>query len=172
MKGSDLGKGAVTAAKVKDGSLQAADFQAGQTPSGPVGPAGPAGPTGSIGPAGPEGPKGSAGPAGAVRAYGVMRSDGTLVASRSKGITTDRVPGAVGQYCITPTPASGIDPKTTTIVAMPDFSDGAGSYHIVQGISLTSANQSGGCLGGFYLVTDNDSGGFSRTDIAISFVIP
>ena len=40
---------AVTGAKVKDGSLTAADFGAGQLPAGPQGPAGPAGPKGAPG---------------------------------------------------------------------------------------------------------------------------
>jgi hypothetical protein len=48
-----LKKNAVTSAKVKDGSLTAADF-------GGVLPAGPAGPQGAQGPAGPAGPAGSA----------------------------------------------------------------------------------------------------------------
>jgi hypothetical protein len=49
---------AVTSKKVKNGSLLAADFKAGQLPAGPAGATGPAG---SQGPAGPPGPKGSSG---------------------------------------------------------------------------------------------------------------
>ena len=44
---------AVSASKVKDRSLLATDFAAGQLPAGPQGPAGPAGPAGSTGPRGP-----------------------------------------------------------------------------------------------------------------------
>ena len=44
---------AVSASKVKDRSLLATDFAAGQLPAGPQGPAGSAGPAGSTGPRGP-----------------------------------------------------------------------------------------------------------------------
>lgn len=50
---AQLKNNAVIASKVKDGSLRAADFAAGQIPAGPVGPAGPAGAAGATGPAGP-----------------------------------------------------------------------------------------------------------------------
>jgi hypothetical protein len=51
-----LKKNAVTAVKVKDGSLLGADFAAGQLPAGPTGPAGAKGATGAAGPAGVVGP--------------------------------------------------------------------------------------------------------------------
>ena len=52
-------KNAVTAAKVKNRSLRAEDFAAGQLPAGERGPAGAAGPAG---PPGPKGDKGDTGP--------------------------------------------------------------------------------------------------------------
>lgn len=67
---------AVTSAKVKDRSLLAKDFRAGEMPAGapgrigsdgangatgPAGPAGPAGPSGEQGPGGPQGPQGPQG---------------------------------------------------------------------------------------------------------------
>lgn len=55
---------AVVAAKVKDGSLTASDFAAGQLPAGAKGETGPAGPRGEVGPTGPEGPPGERGPTG------------------------------------------------------------------------------------------------------------
>ncbi len=58
---------AVISSKVKNGSLRAADFRAGDLPRGergPAGPEGPAGPGGPAGPAGPQGPKGDTGAAG------------------------------------------------------------------------------------------------------------
>jgi hypothetical protein len=61
---------AVTSKKVKDGSLLARDFKAGQLPHGAQGATGPAGPAGSAGPAGPAGARGPAGPAGAGGAQG------------------------------------------------------------------------------------------------------
>jgi len=56
---AQLKKNAVTATKVKNQSLMAADFRAGQLPTGPQGPAG------------PQGPKGDKGDAGAAGAAGV-----------------------------------------------------------------------------------------------------
>src|ERR1700709_307296 len=47
-----LQPGAVTAAKVADGSLKKVDFGEGQLPTGATGPAGPTGATGPQGPAG------------------------------------------------------------------------------------------------------------------------
>ena len=64
-----LKKSAVTSVKVKNGSLLAADFKAGQLPSGPQGPKGDPG---------PQGPKGDAGAPGATRV--VQRiADGPIV---------------------------------------------------------------------------------------------
>lgn len=83
--------GQVKSADVRDGSLLAQDFAAGQLggatagpgapgsagargetgPQGPVGPAGPEGPVGPEGPQGPEGPRGLTGPAGPQGAPGL-----------------------------------------------------------------------------------------------------
>jgi hypothetical protein len=59
---TQLKNGAVTAAKVKSGTLLAKDFKAGQLPAGARGPQGPAGVQGAQGPAGARGPQGPAGP--------------------------------------------------------------------------------------------------------------
>jgi hypothetical protein len=68
-----LKNNAVTAVKVKNFSLLAADFRRGELPRGRVGPQGPGGPRGpagapgapgAIGPAGPAGPTGPTGPPG------------------------------------------------------------------------------------------------------------
>lgn len=52
---AQLKNDAVTTKKVKNGTLVAADFKAGQIPAGAAGPAGPAGAPGAAGPAGPAG---------------------------------------------------------------------------------------------------------------------
>src|SRR5439155_19267831 len=62
---AQLRSNAVVSSKVRNGSLRAADFGAGQLPRGPAGPAGPQGQQGSTGAAGPQGSAGPAGPAGA-----------------------------------------------------------------------------------------------------------
>ena len=58
---AQLKKNAVNGRKVKDGTLAAADFKAGQLPAGPKGETGPQGPQGPAGPQGPEGAKGAPG---------------------------------------------------------------------------------------------------------------
>jgi hypothetical protein len=64
-----LKKAAVTSLKVKNHSLQANDFRAGQLPAGPTGAAGPQGARGAKGATGGKGatgPRGETGPAGAT----------------------------------------------------------------------------------------------------------
>ena len=61
---------AVTSAKVKDRSLRAKDFAAGELPSGAKGDTGSPGAAGPAGPAGQAGPAGPAGSAGAIGATG------------------------------------------------------------------------------------------------------
>jgi hypothetical protein len=56
VKASDIGKNAVTSAKVKNASLMADDFKAAQLPAGPPGPAGTQGVPGPPGVSGPRGP--------------------------------------------------------------------------------------------------------------------
>lgn len=83
-----LKKAAVTSLKVKDGSLLAADFKAGQLPAGPQGPkgdTGPLGPKGVQGSQGPQGAQGPAGPAGppgpaGISGYQQVSSVGTVYA--------------------------------------------------------------------------------------------
>lgn len=63
-------KDAVTGVKVKDGSLRAADFDAGQIPAGPAGQTGAQGPRGEQGPQGELGPRGERGVEGAEGGVG------------------------------------------------------------------------------------------------------
>ena len=65
-------KDAVTTAKVKDGSLQMADFRAGQIPAGAAGATGPKGDTGATGATGAAGPKGDTGTTGDKGAHGAQ----------------------------------------------------------------------------------------------------
>src|SRR3954469_20902114 len=74
-----LPRNSVTSIQVKDRSLLARDFRAGQIPRGRVGPAGPAGPQGPAGPAGPAGGSASA-------RWALVRPDGGI-AAQSGGIT-------------------------------------------------------------------------------------
>ena len=86
-----LKKAAVTSLKVKDGSLLAADFKAGQLPAGPQGPKGDTGPAGAKGAQGPQGPQGAqgaqglAGPQGppGISGYQQLSSVGTVSAGET-----------------------------------------------------------------------------------------
>lgn len=71
-----LKNSAVNSAKVRDRSLLARDFKAGQLPRGYTGPAGPAGPVGATGPTGPVGAQGPAGEQGATGATGATGAAG------------------------------------------------------------------------------------------------
>jgi hypothetical protein len=97
----ELKRNAVTAPKVKDGSLRVRDFRSserrllqgprGPQATGPQGPAGPAGPGGPAGPQGARGPTGAAGPPGEVGVTGPTGPTGpadTLVRSIS-GVADD-----------------------------------------------------------------------------------
>ncbi len=70
-------KNAVTTAKVKNGSLQRADFGAGQVPAGATGATGGRGAAGATGPRGAKGDKGDAGTNGTNGSDGVDGIDGT-----------------------------------------------------------------------------------------------
>jgi len=74
-----LPRNSVTTVQVKDHSLLAKDFKAGQIPRGAQGPAGPAGQ------AGPAGPPGPAGGAAAIK-WALVNPNGSI-ASQSGGIT-------------------------------------------------------------------------------------
>ena len=93
-----LKRDAVTAAKVKDGSLLRADFGAGQIPAGATGPAGAAGAKGDTGAAGATGPKGDAGAAGATGPKGDAGAAGAPGLKGDKGDKGD--PGTSGNNVV------------------------------------------------------------------------
>jgi hypothetical protein len=84
-----LPRNSVTSVQVKDRSLLARDFKAGQIPRGPAGPAGPAG---------PQGPAGPAGSSGAGARWALVRPDGGI-AAQSGGITLAAHP-STGNYIL------------------------------------------------------------------------
>src|SRR4051812_2879741 len=87
-----LPRNSVTSVQVKDRSLLARDFRAGQLPRGATGPAGPAGP------AGPQGPAGPAGSSGSGARWALVRADGGI-AAQSGGITLAAHPSS-GTYIL------------------------------------------------------------------------
>jgi hypothetical protein len=86
-----LPRNSVTTIQVKDHSLLARDFRAGQLPRGTQGPAGPQGAAGPQGPAGPAGPSGSA----SIK-WVLVRPDGGI-AAQSGGVTLAAHPSS-GNY--------------------------------------------------------------------------
>jgi hypothetical protein len=87
-----LPRNSVTSVQVKDHSLLARDFKAGQIPRGPAGPAG------AAGPAGPQGPAGPAGSASSTNVkWALVRPDGGI-AAQSGGITLSS--HTTGQYVL------------------------------------------------------------------------
>jgi hypothetical protein len=73
---TQLKKSAVTGLKVKNGTLMAADFKAGQIPGGPQGPKGEPGVQGPKGDPGAQGPKGDPGIQGAQGEQGIQGIQG------------------------------------------------------------------------------------------------
>jgi hypothetical protein len=80
-----LKKNAVVSAKVKNGSLRATDFAAGQLPAGLAGPPGPAGAGGPQGPQGLAGPQGTQGVQGLQGPPGSQGPSGVLMGISSTG---------------------------------------------------------------------------------------
>ena len=98
-----LKKNAVTSKKVKNRSLLAADFKAGQLPRGATGPAGtpgtdgtrgPVGPTGSNGVTGPAGERGATGDSGPTGSTGLIGPTGLTGVSGVTGVTGPTGPAA------------------------------------------------------------------------------
>jgi hypothetical protein len=94
---AQLRKDAVTAAKVKNGTLVAADFKRGQLPTGAPGSAGPKGDKGDRGERGEKGDKGEKGDP-ATRSWAVVNRDATI-ARQSGGISVGRI--GTGFYSVT-----------------------------------------------------------------------
>jgi hypothetical protein len=99
-----LKKNAVTGAKVKNGSLLAADFKAGQLPSGPQGPKGDPG---------SQGPKGDAGTARAYARVLIAFGQPVLVQQFShNALAVRRVPGSpVGDFCVKVQGVPSVEPS-------------------------------------------------------------
>jgi hypothetical protein len=106
-----LRNNSVTSAKVKNHSLLAKDFKAGQLPGGAQG---------------PKGDPGAPGAPGTARAYGFVSAGGVLDASVSKNIAGVTNP-STGVYCIATTAGSGISPTSTVAVADIDAASQNGS---------------------------------------------
>ena len=102
---------AITSVKVRNGSLLAADFRAGQIPQGPQGPAGP------TGPAGPAGPQGAAGATGLQTVFTTSAVDSTATRTLAAACPSGKVALGGGVYA-TPVNTPGVA-ITTSYLANP-----------------------------------------------------
>jgi hypothetical protein len=101
-----LKNGAVTSSKVRNGSLKAQDFKAGQLPAGTRGATGPQGAQGPQGIQGAQGLTGQAGPAGSALGYVFVLSNGTvlteLTSANLDSVSVTRT--QTGLFCINDLP--------------------------------------------------------------------
>jgi len=124
-----IARNSVTSIHVKDRTLLAKDFRAGQLRRGPVGPVGPAGPAGPAGAAGPTGP------AGAAKAYARVLAGGDVDDPRARGISDAAVSKpSTGVYCI------DVEGGALNVIASIDISSSAG---VVESGTLLSSCPSG-----------------------------
>lgn len=166
-----LKRDAVTSEKVANGGLKAADFAAGQLPTGrrgPAGPIGPAGPAGArgdrgeLGPAGPkgeQGDRGEAGPPGPSGCDGLLCPGTDLEAGQRASITLDGVQLAtVGAYrtsCETPSTCTvRVGGADSTSTVLDDWFAAAmsGSPAARRSFTLTVFNSTGAATRRFVVV--------------------
>jgi len=95
--------GAVTSAKVRDGSLAAKDFQKGALPAAVAGPKGDQGAQGPKGDPGAKGEKGEKGDAGTAVGWVTVSSDGTIYSRGGELAAPTITHPSTGLYCITGT---------------------------------------------------------------------
>jgi hypothetical protein len=136
VKKSDIAKNAVISGKVKDGSLLAKDFKAGELP---------AGPQGTPGAPGAKGDKGDPGDAGTAVAYATVAATGTVDLGRSKNITQANVDvdTETGVYCFT---NLEFTPRSAMVAAQPVFN--GGDQDVIASVYMAPISVSqGDCFG-------------------------
>jgi Collagen triple helix repeat (20 copies) len=142
VSGTKLAKDAVTGAKVKDGTLLAADFQAGQIPAGPQGPKGNPGLRGPKGDPGAQGLKGDQGLQGIQGIQGIQGQKGAKGDTGAAGISgyqmvySSWVNIAYGQLAT----VGAICPAGKKVLSGgPDTANGEPHLAIVYSVPLTDA---------------------------------
>jgi hypothetical protein len=143
---------AVKSLEVKDSSLLAQDFKAGELP----------------------GSAGTAGPAATARAYGFISSTGAIDAAISKNLTAAKITGQSGAYCVRPSAGSGIDPTTVLPVVTADLASGTGAVHTAQVSSSTYYPAQCPGAAGWEIYTQAQSGifEFESSDVGFSILVP
>lgn len=156
-------KNAVTAAKVKDGSLLAADFATGQLPAGAKGETGARGPAGETGPMGPAGPAGKDGVDGKdgqdgqdatlagtpfARASGPHFVDAEQDPSKPCAAKSQDIPSAVAEHVIGFDTVTGdLGPNTHCINGYGLLVKRAGVYSVNARLMWTAADDGMRALG-------------------------
>jgi hypothetical protein len=130
-----LKKSAVTSVKVRNKSLRAVDFAAGQLPRGDTGPQGSPGPNGPQGAQGVDGVKGETGAAGSAFAYAFVDENGNVDASRSKNVIDADTP-SIGIYCLV------VEGTPKNAVVSPEEGTGVG---VIAGVSVLPGPVGGNC---------------------------
>jgi len=149
--------GGITSAQIQNGTIKLKD----------ISPNARAALRGATGATGAPGAAGAAGAAGSARAFGYVSSAGVVDAARSKNITATRL--AAGAYCVTPTAAAGVTRATAFPLVSADVTDGSGTLHVAQFLSLDDP----ACPGGWRIITDSlSAGAFNHTDIAFTILVP
>ena len=159
-----LKRNAVTGLKVKNGTLMAADFKAGQVPGGPQGPKGDPGAQGPKGDKGDTGAQGATGPPGSQGVQGPKGDAGSsevIVLSRPalKPVSINTVVGAVvvsGKNLISAKLVIG----TQSTFAIPVCGLYAGP-HLLDVSRATLSNPAGGAVATLHLTGAMQTGGVS-----------
>lgn len=119
------------------------------------------------GPAGPRGPKGVAGPAGSARAYAAVSADATLVAARSKNISSVEDFGP-GDYCVFLDPS--IDVSTVVSIASLDGNPGSADGAVYTKAGGCSVGDGRDSVSGILVETRTMAG--AVTPMAFSLMVP
>lgn len=157
---------AVVSSKVKDRSLLAVDFKAGQLPRGARGPAGQPGQNGT---------NGSPGPAGTARAYAMVNANGALDANRSHNVASV-THTASGIYCVAL--ASSVAVSGTGAVVSPFFpgdDTSTGTPGVFAHVEYAGACGTNGVQVDTFRVipgTTTVSGSTNHTDEAFFVIVP
>jgi hypothetical protein len=148
VKKSDIAKNAVISGKVKDGSLLAKDFKAGELP---------AGPQGAPGAQGAKGDKGDTGDAGTAVAYATVSGAGNVIATKSKNIVQANIDPdtQVGHYCFTDLPFT---PRSVMVAGQSVF-DGGDEDVIATAYLANISVSTGDCFGKVQVRTFDVSNG-------------
>jgi hypothetical protein len=156
VKRADIARSAVTTKQVRDGSLRASDFRAGELGTGVSGSTGPGGTVGPAGPAGAAGPAGSAGPQGTAGLPGPAGPSGVVkILDFDASWSPASLPGNQGNSIVTPLPC-----RTTSYKAA------AGEVAVIDVSATASPSAADNNLLYINAMVSENSGAFTRRNTA------